>query len=229
MYTTVYSCIQPHTDMAICVPRLYWRPKSPTSQPWSCTRTWVLSETSGCSDTTWTEWTRCGSNCGSARGKKRGRGRTGQRVLFTSYTISLTASALPWSFHSYIHTHTHRHTQTHLCTNIRSMHIGMHRHANTPYFCPWPLNNSLGRNGLTSHLMFSWRGPWYFLWRGGGEWGWSLGWPWLGTRWPFWPSSLDAALTPDREVWGSSSEGARPPEDMVPHQILLQNTGQNQT
>lgn len=79
--------------------------------------------------------------------RRGGRGRTGQRVLFTSNTISLTATALPWSFHSYIHKHTVTHsTHTHLCTNIRSMHIGMHRHANTHPFCPWPLNNCcLGR------------------------------------------------------------------------------------
>lgn len=52
----------------LCTRRSSWRRKSPISRPWSCTRTWVLSETSGYSDTTWTGWTRCGSNCGSARG-----------------------------------------------------------------------------------------------------------------------------------------------------------------
>lgn len=64
----------PAANVLVCVPRSYWRLKSPTNLPWSCMRTWVLSETNGCSDTTWTEWTHCGSNSGSARGQKRGQG-----------------------------------------------------------------------------------------------------------------------------------------------------------
>lgn len=43
--------------------------------------------------------------------------------------ISLTASALPWSFHSYSHTYRHLHTHTHLHIYLcpRSMHISMHK------------------------------------------------------------------------------------------------------
>ena len=97
-------------------PRLYWRRKSPTNQPWSCTRTWVLSETSGCSDTTWTEWTRCGSNCGSARGKKRGDGGGRDSGCCSPRTLSAWRPQLCPGHFTLIHTHTHTLTHTGVCT-----------------------------------------------------------------------------------------------------------------
>lgn len=106
-------------------------------------------------------------------GSRRDGGGRDSRCCSPRTLSALTASALAWSFRSSIHKHTytiHTHTRARLCTNVRSMHIGMHRHTNTPSYYPWPLNNCcLGRNGRKSHLMFSWRGPLYFLWRGGGR------------------------------------------------------------
>lgn len=187
------------------VHRLYWRLKSPTNQPWSCMRTWVLSETNGCSDTTWTEWTRCGSNCGSARGKKRGRGGRDSRCC-SPRTLSAWQPQLCPGHFTLIYTYTYAHTQyTH-----RSMHVGMHRHANTPSLCPWPLNNCcLGRNRLTSHLMFSMKGPLIPSVTRKGRVRVVSGMTLTGglgdlfdlqARMPHWPG---------HEVWGSSSEDVR--------------------
>lgn len=76
--------------------RWFWRLRSLTSQLWSCMRTWVLSETSGSSDITWTVWTRWGSNSGSARERR------------TNSTVSVT----------HIHPYAHARIFTYICIHI---------------------------------------------------------------------------------------------------------------
>lgn len=115
-----------HANVLVCPLRSFWRLKSPTNLPSSCMRTWVLSETNGCSDTTWTEWTHCGSNSGSAEKKEEGTGRTGQRDGAAHF-----AHAQPNKL-DYLLVFTLIHTRTR--STHRSMHIGMHKHADTPSF-----------------------------------------------------------------------------------------------
>lgn len=106
-----------HSRTHLCVPRLYWRLRSPTNQPWSSTKTWVLSETSGSSDTTWTEWTRCGSNCGSASRKQKGREEDGTAgAVHLEHLSAWRPQLCPGHFTLIVtHTDTYTHTYTYTC------------------------------------------------------------------------------------------------------------------